>query len=82
MKPAFLDEIGQQIDNLIKNSGAQNIKHDIEKNVKVGLMGIFDKLDLVTRDEFDTQQQLLANALIKLQTLEAQIKALEEKANV
>jgi BMFP domain-containing protein YqiC len=59
---------------LLANSPAK----DIEKNAKAMMSGVFAKLDLVTREEFDVQAQVLARTREKLQALEARVDALEK----
>jgi BMFP domain-containing protein YqiC len=51
---------------------------DIEKNAKAVMSGMFAKLDLVTREEFDVQAQVLARTRAKLKDLEARVDALEK----
>lgn len=50
---------------------------DIGKNAKAVLGGAFEKMDLVTREEFETQQQILIKTRMKLGEMEARIAALE-----
>lgn len=50
---------------------------DIEKNLKASLAAWLSKLDLVTREEFDVQAQVLARTREKLQELEARLANLE-----
>ncbi len=50
---------------------------DIEKNVRALLSQGFSKLDLVSREEFDIQTQVLARAREQLTVLEARIAELE-----
>ena len=50
---------------------------DIEKNVKSMMTQGFSKLDLVTRDEFDIQAQVLAKTRAKLEALELRMTELE-----
>ena len=50
-----IDEINAKVSEVLQNSPAK----DIEKNVRVLLSGAFSRLDLVTRDEFDIQQEVL-----------------------
>ncbi|MFX5656659.1 accessory factor UbiK family protein [Acinetobacter baumannii] len=57
----------------IENSPAK----DIEKNVKAMLSQGFAKLDLVTREEFDVQAQVLAKTRARLEALEARVAELE-----
>ena len=73
--PRFLDDIGAKLSELAANSPAR----DIEKNAKAMLGGAFSKLDLVTRDEFEIQREVLANARQKLVELEARVAELEAR---
>ncbi len=50
---------------------------DAEKNMKAMLSQGFSKLDLVTREEFDVQAQVLAKTRAKLEALEARVTELE-----
>lgn len=52
---------------------------DLEKNVRALLAQGFSKLDLVTREEFDIQTQVLARAREQLMVLEARIAELEAR---
>lgn len=68
-----LEEIGGKISQVIRNSPVR----DIEKNVRVIMHGALQKLDLVTREEFDVQQELLLRTREKLIVLEARLAQLE-----
>ena len=74
LDPKILEEFGNKMSALLANSPAK----DIEKNAKAVMSGVFGKLDLVTREEFDIQAQLLARTREKLQALEARVEALEK----
>ena len=50
---------------------------DIERNVKAMMAQTFSRLDLVTREEFDVQAQLLERALARITALESRVQALE-----
>lgn len=50
---------------------------DIEKNLRAVLASMFSKLDLVTREEFDVQREVLARTREKLAQLEARLAELE-----
>lgn len=50
---------------------------EIDKNLRATLTGLFAKLDLVTREEFDVQSAVLARAQAQLAELEARLAALE-----
>ena len=75
-KTAFLKNLAQQIGEALP-SHLGTLKKDVEKNCSQVLKQAFDKFDLVTREEFDTQQKVLARTRSKLTELEKQIKELE-----
>jgi BMFP domain-containing protein YqiC len=62
--------------NEAANSGPAK---DIEKNVRALLAQGFSKLDLVTREEFDIQAQVLVRAREQLTALEARVTELEAR---
>ena len=72
---AFFNDLQQKVSQVIENSPAK----DIEKNVKAMMTQGFAKLDLVTREEFDIQAQMLAKARAKLDLLESRLAELEAK---
>ena len=74
--PKFFDEISAKLSELAEKSPAK----DIEKNARALLAQGFSKLDLVTREEFDIQTQLLSRTVEKLAELEARVAALENKS--
>ena len=71
----FLSELQQRISALLKNTPVQ----DVEKNMRAILQQGFGKLDLVTREEFELQRQLLERLRGQVQSLEARIAELEHK---
>jgi ubiquinone biosynthesis accessory factor UbiK len=52
---------------------------DIEKNLRAMLMASFARLDLVTREDFEVQKELLVRAQARLLALEAKIAELERQ---
>jgi len=50
---------------------------DLEKNMRTLLSGFFSRLDLVTREEFDIQSEVLRRTREKLELLEARVATLE-----
>ena len=54
---------------------------DLEKNMRALLAQGFAKLDLVTREEFDVQTQVLARAREQLAALEARVAEMEAQHN-
>lgn len=74
LDPKIFEELNTRLSALIAASPAR----DIEKNVKAMLASVFEKMDLVTREEFDIQSQLLARTREKLTALEARVSELEK----
>lgn len=67
--PKFFEDINAKISEIIAASPAK----DIEKNMKAMMMAMFARLDLVTREEFDVQRQVLQRTREKLDALEARM---------
>ncbi|RUM92197.1 MAG: hypothetical protein DSZ28_09775 [Thiothrix sp.] len=76
--PKTLDDLARRLSKLMPESLNQ-FQGDIEKNLKSGLQGVLQKMDLVTREEYEVQTALLQRSRERLVTLEARIKALEEQ---
>lgn len=75
LNPKVLDEIGNKVSELIAASPAK----DLEKNARALMLSMFARLDLVTREEFDVQKELLARTRAKLEALEARVAELEAR---
>ena len=71
----FFNDLQGKINQAIENSPAK----DIERNVKAMMTQGFSKLDLVTREEFDIQAQVLSKTRAKLEALEASVAELEAR---
>lgn len=71
----ILDEIGSKVSEIVAQSPAK----DVEKNLRILLAGVFNRMDLVTRDEFDVQQEVLQRTREKLIILEAKVSELESQ---
>ena len=69
------NDLQSRVSDLLKNSPAK----DVERNVKAMLSQGFSKLDLVTREDFDTQAQVLARTRVRLEALEKRVAELEQK---
>ncbi len=73
--PSFLTELQDRIQQVLQQSPAK----DIEKNMKAMLNQGFSKLDLLTREEFEVQAEVLARTRTKLEALEARVAELEAR---
>jgi BMFP domain-containing protein YqiC len=71
----ILDEIGAKIRQILAQSPAR----DIETNVRAMLSSTFTRLDLVSRQEFDVQTDLLVRTREKLSALEARLAEIEKR---
>ena len=71
------DNILKDIDRRMREVLAQSPAADLEKNLRSLLAGFFSRLDLVTREEFDVQRQVLLRTREKLAQLEARVAELE-----
>jgi len=71
------------MENLVKKladtvpQGLKSVREDLEQNFRSVLQSGLGKLDLVTREEFEVQEAVLAKAREKLEALEAKLKELE-----
>jgi len=57
--------------------GLRSVQQDLEQNFRSVLRGGLSKLDLVTREEFDVQEAVLARTREKLEALDARLKDFE-----
>jgi len=68
-----LNEISNKIREIVKDSPLP----DIEKNIDALLKGMFTKMELVTREEFDVQTEVLKRTRQKLEELEKKLCEIE-----
>ena len=78
LNPKIFDEISAKLGELIASSPAR----DVEKNARALLASAFTKLDLVTREEFDVQMQVLSRTQEKLRVIEERVAALETQNKI
>jgi BMFP domain-containing protein YqiC len=74
-KNAWFEEFQKNISDLIARSPAA----DIERNVKAFMGQAFNKMDLITRDEFDIQVDMLKRVQERAALLEEQVQQLEQR---
>ena len=73
LDPKMFEDFTQRVSGLIANNPAA----DIEKNVRSMMGSFFSKLDLVTREEFDTQAKVLARTRQLVDQLSARLDEIE-----
>ena len=73
----------ESIENLARKladavpEGLRSMRQDVEENFRAVLRSGISKLDLVTREEFEVQEAVLARTREKLEALETQLEELE-----
>ncbi|MDA3978828.1 MULTISPECIES: ubiquinone biosynthesis accessory factor UbiK [Gallibacterium] len=80
LNPKKIEEIIQQVQNNLPQ-GIKDIGNDVESKLKQVLQAQLSKLDVVTREEFDVQTQVLLRTREKLTALEARVDALLQQQN-
>ena len=70
-----LNEISNKIREIVKDSPLP----DLEKNIDALLKGMFTKMELVTREEFDVQTEVLKRTRQKLEELEKKLSEIEAR---
>lgn len=74
-KSSNLNQLAQKLGDVFRQSPAR----DLERNLRDGLSGWLTRLDLVNREEFDVQAEVLARTREKLEKLEVRLKELEAR---
>ena len=78
LDPKKLEDLAKQIADAVP-PGVKNMAEEAEGRVKTVLQSQLSKLDLVTREEFDIQSQVLIRTREKLDAIESSIAELEAK---
>ncbi len=77
MKSSLFNEIAKGVTAIFPED-SHVIKQDLEKHLKATLKSTLERMDLITREEFDIQQKVLARTRSKLEALEKQVAELEQ----
>jgi ubiquinone biosynthesis accessory factor UbiK len=78
--PSKLDDLAQRLADLVPEalSGrAREVREDMENNFRGLLAGAVERMELVTREEFEAQQEVLRRAEEKLVSLAERLASLE-----
>ncbi len=73
-----INEIVQKISAVVPDD-LVNAKQSLEKNARVAIESVFQRMDLVTREEFDVQVNMLQKSQQQVKELEQRINELEQK---
>jgi len=80
LDPKLFDDISRRVSEGMPK-GFQSLQDDFERNLRAALEAALRKMNLVSRDEFEIQQAVLARTREKLEALEKRVSALEGKAS-
>ena len=72
---AWFEQLQQNVSNLVAKSPAA----DVERNVRALMGSAFTKMDLVTREDFEAQVDILRRTTERVSALEAQVRSLEAR---
>jgi hypothetical protein len=75
------DDISERLGRLLPE-GAQEVRADFERNAKAVLQQAMSRMELVTREEFDVQADVLARTRERLEAMETRVAELERQAGI
>jgi len=73
----FINSVLQQLEEKLPK-GSDSLRQDFEHNLRLSLQAAFNKLDLVSREEFDLQAAMLEKIRTRVSELENRIDTLEQ----
>lgn len=76
LDPKSFDDLARRFGESLP-SGVREFQQELERNMRTAMQSTFNRLDLVTREEFDAQAKVLARTRTQLDALEQRIAALE-----
>lgn len=78
LDPKIIEDLSQRLSSAVPE-GARVLKQDLERNFRAVLNSAFTRLDLVTREELEVQENLLARTREMLDGLAARVEELERR---
>ncbi len=79
IRPSAIDELTDRIVGLLPDA-VRHFQEDSRQHLRLGVKALLQRMDLVTREEFDIQKAVLARTREKLEVLEQQVAALERES--
>ena len=76
--PKILDDIARKLSEAMP-AGVKSLQEDADRNLRGALASALERLDLVTREEFDVQAEVLARTRAKLDAMNARVAELERQ---
>ncbi|MDX2507284.1 MAG: accessory factor UbiK family protein [Gammaproteobacteria bacterium] len=81
MNKQFFDDLASKITRILPPV-PDTISGELEQSIRGILHSTFDKLELVTREDFEIQSAVLQKTRIKLEQLEQKLLELENKLDI
>ncbi len=78
MDAKFIEDLARRLAANVPGS-VRAMQADLERNFEALLGSTFDKMDLVTREEFDVQRRVLERTREKLAKVESELSAMEQR---
>lgn len=75
--PKFFDDLSRKLTDAMPDT-LKGLQQDMQENFRSLLQSSFAKLDLVTREEFDIQKEVLAKTRAKLDALEKELHDMQK----
>lgn len=72
--PSLIDQLSEALRQVLPN----DVSSDMQKNIRAAIQGALDRAGVVTREELEVQEAVLARTREKLEILEQQLLALEK----
>lgn len=76
MRPNPLEEIMQLVTRLLPQT-----PQDVRRNLHAALVGVFNRLEVVTREELEVQEAVLQRTRARLKEMEERVAALERRVD-
>lgn len=75
------DEVAERLGQMLPE-GARDMRDDFERNARTMFQSTLQRMDLVTREEFDVQADVLARTREQLEQMKERVAALERQAGI
>ncbi|MEW6764333.1 MAG: accessory factor UbiK family protein [Pseudomonadota bacterium] len=80
LDPKHLDDFVRRLGEAMP-AGLAELRTDLEKTARLGLQQMLERMDLVTREEFEVQKAVLERTRARLEALEHRVAAMEAEAH-
>jgi len=78
--PAMFDDIAKKVMTAMPPQFGQ-VREDFEKHLREAMQSVLGRMNLVTREEFEVQMQVLAKTRADLENMADRLEKLEQEQN-